>query len=295
MDETSRDTRDQFLDCLEDHVHDVHAHVRSSVLQVWQRLCQSKAIPLSRQHRLLRLVIGRLQDRSSNVRKQSVQLLTALLQCNPFTASMSVDDLKGELKKEKEALDKMMPSEEEERVKAMRMEEEWAKIEEELQEMGEEEEEGGEEVWENAAPAEVVSRLQHLLQKKKYSRAYSLLSSAKDNFADHPIFGAEIDEKSALKVGLNFATEASNNGLFFIAKAAFLALTDAADEEMAASQSQETGQEGEGVSTLEKQKVIVSYLTDSVNFAEQLGGALSTICTLLGSKQVKGLASQRAF
>ena len=211
MDETSRDTRDQFLDCLEDHVHDVHAHVRSSVLQVWQRLCQSKAIPLSRQHRLLRLVIGRLQDRSSNVRKQSVQLLTALLQCNPFTASMSVDDLKEQLKKEKEALDKMMPSEEEEKVKAMRMEEEWAKIEEELQEMGEEEEEGGEEVWENAAPAEVVSRLQHLLQKKKYSRAYSLLSSAKDNFADHPIFGAEIDEKSALKVGLNFATEASNN------------------------------------------------------------------------------------
>ncbi len=34
LDAASRDARDQFLDCLEDHVHDVHAHVRSSVLQV---------------------------------------------------------------------------------------------------------------------------------------------------------------------------------------------------------------------------------------------------------------------
>ena len=28
MTETDKDDRDNFLDCLEDHVHDVHAHVR---------------------------------------------------------------------------------------------------------------------------------------------------------------------------------------------------------------------------------------------------------------------------
>ncbi len=34
LDSAAKDTRDQLLDCLEDHVHDAHAHVRSSVLQV---------------------------------------------------------------------------------------------------------------------------------------------------------------------------------------------------------------------------------------------------------------------
>ena len=63
LDETAKETRDQYLDCLEDHVHDVHAHVRSSVLQSWSKLCLSKAIPLNRQLKLLKLVVGRLRDR----------------------------------------------------------------------------------------------------------------------------------------------------------------------------------------------------------------------------------------
>ena len=30
----AKEDRDQYLDCLEDHVHDVHANVRSNILQV---------------------------------------------------------------------------------------------------------------------------------------------------------------------------------------------------------------------------------------------------------------------
>ena len=63
LDEASKEQRDQYLDCLEDHIHDVHALVRSSVLQAWNKLCTSKTIPLNRQYRLLTLVVGRLQDR----------------------------------------------------------------------------------------------------------------------------------------------------------------------------------------------------------------------------------------
>lgn len=63
LEEASKETRDQYLDGLEDHIHDVHAHVRSSVLHSWAKLCTSKAIPLNRQFRLLRLVVGRLKDR----------------------------------------------------------------------------------------------------------------------------------------------------------------------------------------------------------------------------------------
>ena len=63
LEDSARERRDQYLDCLEDHLHDVHAHVRSSVLQAWCKLCTSRAIPLQRQYQLLKLVVGRLRDR----------------------------------------------------------------------------------------------------------------------------------------------------------------------------------------------------------------------------------------
>ena len=66
--EADRDDRDSFLDCLMDHIHDVHAHVRSHVLQIWARLCTKKCIPLSRQHMLLELTTGRLQVLPINFR-----------------------------------------------------------------------------------------------------------------------------------------------------------------------------------------------------------------------------------
>lgn len=47
-----------------------------------------KALPLPRQHQLLDLVIGRLQDKSSSVRKCALQLLTAVLRMNPFAAKV---------------------------------------------------------------------------------------------------------------------------------------------------------------------------------------------------------------
>ena len=48
-----------------------------------------QAIPLSRQPHLLELVISRLQDKSSIVRKNAIQLLKTCLICNPFGAQVS--------------------------------------------------------------------------------------------------------------------------------------------------------------------------------------------------------------
>jgi hypothetical protein len=126
-------------------------------------------------------------------------------------------------------------------------------------------------VWENATENEIVARLQHLLQKKKYAKACSLLASAKQTFPEHVIFGADLDELSALKV-------------------AYLAHTDASAEEGQAEgdQSQPEASATQAEATeLEKQRVVVAYLRDSVGFAEGLNCALPTICMLLGSKQVK--------
>jgi len=271
LDEDAKETRDQFLDCLEDHIHDVNAFVRSSVLQTWGKLCQNKTIPLNRQQRLLKLVIGRLRDKSSSVRKQSVQLLTTLLECNPFTASMSVEELRLQLEKEAALLKEMEPEVKDLGAAREEKEAEWLKIEEELfsnkcESVPSAQEQ--EEVWENAVENEVVVRLQHLLMKKKYGKACSLLASAKKAFPEHPLFGVDLDEKSALK-------------------AAYLAHAHAThDEDFINSQSQLSQGEGAVNLELEKQRILVAYLQDSVGFAEELNTALPTICLLLGSKQV---------
>ena len=53
--------------------------------------------------------MGRLRDRSSNVRKQAVQLLTFLLQCNPYTSNVEVEAIKEQYVKEKATLEEMLP------------------------------------------------------------------------------------------------------------------------------------------------------------------------------------------
>ena len=55
-------------------------------------LCFSQALPLTRQTVLLEIVIGRLKDKSSNVRKHAVVLLAAMLKNNPFTPKVIPDN-----------------------------------------------------------------------------------------------------------------------------------------------------------------------------------------------------------
>ncbi len=84
-----RNLRDTLLNSLQNHIHDISAFVRCKVLQVWLQLCESRSIPLSRLKELLVLVCERLNDKSSLVRKSTLQLLTGLLKHNPFAANVS--------------------------------------------------------------------------------------------------------------------------------------------------------------------------------------------------------------
>ncbi|KAG7154190.1 Condensin complex subunit 1-like [Homarus americanus] len=84
LDDKNKGLRDQCLDHLEDHIHDV--------LQIWNELITEKSVPLRRQHHVLKLVLGRLQDKSSTVRKNAVQLLTAFVKGNPFAAKVNRTD-----------------------------------------------------------------------------------------------------------------------------------------------------------------------------------------------------------
>ena len=202
LDEAGKDDRDGFLDCLEDHMHDVHAHVRSHVLQIWGKLCKEKCIPLTRQHSVLELAVGRLQDKSSNVRKAAVQLLTTLLESNPFAAKLGTMELEIKLKEEETKLKEMSPEEAEETDPVQVWNDLKEKVEEGLvqslraagTDAEEGAEQGAEQCWENAAVGEICERLGHFIEKIKMNQALSLLKSAQETFPDEEVF--EVDRGS---------------------------------------------------------------------------------------------------
>ena len=88
MDDDDRGLRDKLLDSLRQHIHDTSAFVRCKVLQVWLQLFEAKCVPLPRLKDLLVLICDRLIDKSSLVRKNTLQLLAALLKNNPFAANV---------------------------------------------------------------------------------------------------------------------------------------------------------------------------------------------------------------
>ena len=176
-------------------MHDVHAHVRSHVLQIWGKLCKEKCIPLSRQHSVLELAVGRLQDKSSNVRKAAVQLLTTLLESNPFAAKLGTSELEMKLKEEEAKLKEMSPEEVEE-VDPVQV---WNDLEEKVKErlvetLRDEEAEETEKCWENAACLEVCQRVADFTEKLNIGKALSLVKSAQETFPDEEVF--EVDRGS---------------------------------------------------------------------------------------------------
>ncbi|KAF4022870.1 hypothetical protein G4228_014892 [Cervus hanglu yarkandensis] len=107
LEEASRDTRDQFLDTLQAHCHDVNSFVRSRVLQLFTRIVQQKALPLTRFQAVVALAVGRLADKSVLVCKSAIQLLASFLANNPFSCKLSDTDLAGPLQKETQKLQEM--------------------------------------------------------------------------------------------------------------------------------------------------------------------------------------------
>lgn len=88
-----KETRNEFLDFLFDHIMDSNAHVRSKVMQIWNHLKSEGAIPLSRIHHVLEQAVGRLEDKSSLVRKSTTTLLKSFLEHNPFSSRLTLEQL----------------------------------------------------------------------------------------------------------------------------------------------------------------------------------------------------------
>ena len=175
--------------------------MRSHVLQIWGKLCKEKCIPLSRQHSVLELAVGRLRDKSSNVRKAAVQLLTTLLESNPFAAKLGTSDLEMKLKEEEAKLKEMAPEEVEEADPVEVWNDLKEKVKEKLVEalrdkeaLMDEEAEQGEKCWENAASLEVCQRMGDFIERLNMKKALSLLKSAQETFPEEDVF--EVDRGS---------------------------------------------------------------------------------------------------
>ena len=81
--------RNQLLDKLEEHIYDITSFTRGKTVAIWKRLCESSKIPLSRIDRVVELIVERLMDKASYVRKQSIQFLTVFIEVNQYTLKLS--------------------------------------------------------------------------------------------------------------------------------------------------------------------------------------------------------------
>lgn len=107
LSEELKETRDDFLYNLHLHMMDVSAHVRSKVLQIWSHMKEENSVPLAWQHKVLKTAVERLEDKGSLVRKNSIILIKAFLERNPFAAKLSLAELTEQSEKAVEKLQEL--------------------------------------------------------------------------------------------------------------------------------------------------------------------------------------------
>ncbi|KAJ1852448.1 condensin complex non-SMC subunit Cnd1, partial [Coemansia sp. RSA 2703] len=92
----------EYFDIIEQRFMDTHFLVRAKVLQVCQFVCSGQAKFPKRRPKLISLIIGRLEDKATNVRKHAIRALTMLLETHPFSldgAELGVEQLEASLAK----------------------------------------------------------------------------------------------------------------------------------------------------------------------------------------------------
>jgi condensin complex subunit 1 len=102
-------TRTSLLDILIERTYDVSSYTRAAVLKAWIRLCQTQSIPKEQIVVVTRLAMDRLQDKTVVVRKQAMQLLTLLLEHNPYQGNLHPEPYRAKLAELYEYIQAHMP------------------------------------------------------------------------------------------------------------------------------------------------------------------------------------------
>lgn len=101
-------TKQHLLDILCERTRDQSSYTRKAVLQTWQYLAQTKSIPLGHWQVVTSIAIGRLEDKSSLVRKEAMRLISSLMLHNPFGPSLPLDRFAASLELHSGMLEQLM-------------------------------------------------------------------------------------------------------------------------------------------------------------------------------------------
>ncbi|XP_028610264.1 condensin complex subunit 1 isoform X4 [Grammomys surdaster] len=282
LEESARETRDQFLDSLQAHGHDVNCFVRNRVLQLFTRIVQQKALPLTRFQAVVALAVGRLADKSVLVCKNAIQLLASFLANNPFSCKLSDTDLAGPLQKEIEKLQEMRAQRRTAAAPAaLDPEEEWEAMLPELKSTLQQllkfpQEEADQQIADAETAEEVKGRIHQLLAKASYKQAIILTREATSRFQESELFShTEPEENSFL------------NLLEIIFKGPAASTQEScgdADPGLTGSKDPPSVPEPEGSQRndeLVKQEMLVQYLQDAYSFSQKITEAIGIISKMM--------------
>lgn len=310
LEESVKDTRDEFLETLKLHLHDVHSFVRSKVLQIFTRIVQERALPLACFQSVVTLTVERLLDKSANACKNAIQLLMAFLANNPFSWKLSSEDLNGLLQTEtanlREMKEKQKPAPPALVIEAW---EEWDAMVPELlstvktmlqgqSEEEDEETEQKEELDEEETAENVSQDIVKLLKQASYKKAVQRALAALQKFGRVPPFGIE-----QVDVGSEDVTEEnlmSVLALIFKGEPDIkVKIEEPAPEEPNNAEQPEEGTEHasaeiptcqaqeeedskkDELSDLAKKEMLVQYLKDAYAFTVKIEDAITLISEML--------------
>ncbi|XP_055958438.1 condensin complex subunit 1 isoform X2 [Patella vulgata] len=295
LEDKLKPTRESFLDKLEDHIHDVNAFVRSRVLQIWLNIVNEKCLPLPRQENLVNLILGRLQDKSSSVRKYAIQLMIALMKNNPFASKLPVEELQASYEKEKEKLKDMTPEEPDINTIMIELEACWTAVEKKIRAELKDKENDDESDETNAEDEisldQMLENIYKELVEERYSSCYDMIKTANTKWPDEVVFQYLGESEETEKDGEEGEEDEKMNeekdenktvldGIINCLKDIYLVQKRAAVSTSDPASQQNTSL----VNEVAKQQVLVQYLKDSTTFANQIQQGVPIICQLLGSK-----------
>ncbi|XP_030313677.1 condensin complex subunit 1 isoform X1 [Calypte anna] len=277
LEEAACGTRDQFLGILQAHVCDIHGFVRSRVLQLFTRIVQCKALPLTQFQSVVSLAVERLKDKSVVVVKNAIQLLAAFLSNNPFSCKLSCADLAELLKKEVQKLKEMKDRDRSTAAPVITPEEEWEamlpEVRAAIQKLFQPLQEGEEEVLEVEETVEsTLKQITELLGKLNYKSAACLTQKALCCFQGKEPFNGPMEENE----------EATILGVL---KRLYIGSYPRENSEDSSSdeslKTAEVVSEEQPQTELAKQEMLVQYLQDAYDFSVKITEVLSLISKMM--------------
>ncbi|KAG6452841.1 hypothetical protein O3G_MSEX007806 [Manduca sexta] len=270
LSDEQRAKRDDFLDDLYEHIHDLSAYVRQKVLQFWCRLQRDNCVPVTRQRVVLERAIGRLKDKAALVRKAAIQLLKVFLETNPFSAQLKLEILEEQLATEQRILSDIQKKLNTEPDPALIKK--WEKIEvdvidtikKNLDVLTQDEPELSQASLENLYEA-----IRKHLQEKNYYKAYLIVKHTERQYPDAKLLRCDMEKTDQI----DYFVALLRNVYIMPDRRKSITLTQQCENELALYKR------------LEEKESIVAFLQESVHFSRMIAEAIPVINSLLMSKQ----------